>query len=441
MKIEINKIYAAIAVFMIVFYSSFAGYLGVKVDATLLYVWYAAAVLFAFISNISELKYRYVKGFPADLIVWIAFSLFVLVSYKMNMMGSTRIFFGIMLCVALKNRTSWIKPALKIIALLTGASVFFTLFFFIFPQFYTFVIDAYGFVPTGTSVGKAGYRAGISDHYSQNGIYISIAILLFAAIFITINSCKEGNGLKEKRINKFVIVNFVISFIALLLTGKRGVLVFSLISIISVYLIISKKKVDRAMKIAIFLLIAVGLLQILSETVPAIGYVFERFQSLGEDDSTLERLAMWDLAIKKFKEAPLLGNGLWSYRFFYKQELGAYFHPYEEKYQYLNAHNVYLQLLCETGIIGFGLYMASISLTLYKTIKNAKRIMLLDEYYLRYAVIFSLVFQLFYIIYSFTGNCLYDVVFPFYAIAIAMNMSVDGYLRTYGIADDEYLRI
>ena len=195
------------------------------------------------------------------------------------------------------------------------------------------------------------------------------------------------------------------------------------------------------MKIAIFLLIAVGLLQILSETVPAMGYVFERFQSLGEDDSTLERLAMWDLAIKKFKEAPLLGNGLWSYRFFYKQELGAYFHPYEEKYQYLNAHNVYLQLLCETGIIGFGLYMASISLTLYKTIKNAKRIMLLDEYYLRYAVIFSLVFQLFYIIYSFTGNCLYDVVFPFYAIAIAMNMSVDGYLRTYGIADDEYLRI
>ena len=36
---------------------------------------------------------------------------------------------------------------------------------------------------------------------------------------------------------------------------------------------------------------------------------------------------------------------------------------------------------------------------------------------------------------------MYDVVFPFYAIAIAMNMSVDGYLRTYGIADDEYLRI
>lgn len=421
MKIEIRKIFSLIAIFVIVAHSTFAGFLDVKIDGTVLCVLYAVAVLFAFVSNVADFRYIYIKRFPLYLILWIAFLLFVAVSYRTNMMGSTRIFFGILLCVALRNRTNWIKPSMKIVAIITGTAVFFTLFFFAFPRYYSYVIDAYGFIPTGTSAGEAGYRAGISDHYSQNGIYISVCILTIAATLIS--STTSDNG--KTRRYKYTVIGVILAFVALLLTGKRGVLVFSLIAIIATYLIASKKKADKFVKLVVVLLVSVGLLQVLSETVPEIGYVFERFQSIGGDDSSIERLAMWDLAIEKFKQAPLLGNGLWSYRAFYKQELGVYFHPYEEKYQYLNAHNVYLQLLCETGIVGFAVYVVAVTMTLYKTIRNVKKIGNISDAEIKGALLFSICMQLFYIIYSFTGNCLYDIVFPFYAIAIAINMAIE----------------
>ena len=214
-----------------------------------------------------------------------------------------------------------------------------------------------------------------------------------------------------------------------LLTGKRGVLVFSIIAIAFTYLISSKRKVTNTIKIVIGILIALGMLQIMSEFIPEIGFVFERFQSVGDDGSTAERLAMWGLAVNKFVKNPILGNGFWSFRAFYHENLAQIFHYNDARFQYLNAHNVYLQVLCETGVLGEIIYLAAITLTLRQTIKIVRDCEKISAG-LKSAALFSLAMQIFYIIYSFTGNCLYDVVFLFYIFALSVTLCLDKNMRS-----------
>ncbi|MCD8177824.1 MAG: O-antigen ligase family protein [Tannerellaceae bacterium] len=415
----VRGLFSTLSLLLIVCLSTFAGYLGVKYTSVILCCAFLFGILLAFMSNISGFKYKIKAGIPTQLIPWLLFLIFVFISYRTNMLGSTRILTGILLCIALKNNSKWLKQVIYIIATITGLNVFFTIFFYFFPQYYNLVIDAYGFIPTGTSAGSAGYRAGISDHYSQNGIYISIFALMIISILFAINA----SGNKSKR--KTALVCAILAYIALLLTSKRAVLVFSIIALAATYLISSKRKMDRILRLAIVCLVVFGLLQVFSEMIPALSYVVERFQSIGDDTGSIERLAMWQLALSKFLEKPIFGHGLWSYREFYYQELGTYFHPYETKYQYLNAHNVYLQLLCETGIVGLLIYISAIVISLYRTICLVRQLNRFDDIYTKAAVMFSLSMQLFYCIYSLTGNCLYDIVFPFYGIALAIAVSVD----------------
>lgn len=56
------------------------------------------------------------------------------------------------------------------------------------------------------------------------------------------------------------------------------------------------------------------------------------------------RIALWKLAIKGFLDEPILGNGWRSFK-----DIA----PESGNTHATNAHNVYLQLLCETGVVGF----------------------------------------------------------------------------------------
>ncbi len=58
------------------------------------------------------------------------------------------------------------------------------------------------------------------------------------------------------------------------------------------------------------------------------------------------RVALWKLAVRGFLEKPVFGHG-WRY---FKQLA-----PLSGSTNVSNAHNVYLQLLCETGVVGFAI--------------------------------------------------------------------------------------
>lgn len=373
-----------------------------------------------FLAVISNRKGNYIalnRTVPRISFAWIVFSLFVLTGFMSSKSHSIFIMLCIFLPFVLRNRTTWIKSVFFITVSILGINVLATYFFLLFPRFYPIMIKIYDFIPSGTSQGTAGYRAGIANHYSQNGIFISICLIYLLQMYIYRHI--ENRKSKYRLLLSTIIL---VVFFALILTGKRGVFLWALLSIIITYIISNGLTIKKAIKTALPIVAIAFVIYLLSDKIPQISYLINRFENIGEDSGSLERLAMWKLAIEKFKHSPFLGNGFWSFQNMYEQNLAHFWHRDPSRFQRLNAHNVYIQVLCETGVVGLSIYVYAIISTLYLT-----AILLQDRITnstFRYGLLVSFAIQTFYLLYSMTGNCLYDIVFYFYTIAVSISLAI-----------------
>lgn len=291
-----------------------------------------------------------------------------------------------------------------------------TFFFYLNPSAYNIMLKIYGFVPPGTVGGTLGYRAGLADHYSQNSIFISIIILGLGSVLVT--CLNEKNKGKSHRILVLFIL-FILSTAAMLLTAKRGPLVFSVFALIIVYFIGNKENFSKNIfRFTIIVLTLVALTLIAINYIPELSVTFERLGDSGDDDNSQARFEMWELAFRIFKENPIIGKGTYSYR----EEYAVAFPSLDDRYSKLNTHNVYIQVLAENGIIGFGLFLLSASITVFQTVRlifNLKKWKSCS--FAAYATaLFALSMQVYFFIYSITGNCLYDIVFAYYCCSIAI---------------------
>lgn len=194
----------------------------------------------------------------------------------------------------------------------------------------------------------------------------------------------------------------------------------------------TEQKSKFVTRLIIIACVSVVLLQFAVENIPSLNFIVERFSELGSDNSSTDRFAMWGLAILNFTKSPLLGIGFLNFREQYSTNLAAQFIrdlTDISSYRRLDAHNVYIQVLCEMGIIGFVLYIGAIILLLKYTIKALKYFSKTQEYQYKYAAMLSFCFQVFYLLYSLSGNCLYDMTFYLYIIAMsitsALNFRID----------------
>lgn len=141
--------------------------------------------------------------------------------------------------------------------------------------------------------------------------------------------------LKRKWVKTLLTVNSLLIVTALMLTYSRGAwLAFLLTAIISLFII--QDKVIRGT-----LLVVLGAFFIGVFTHPMIK---ERFLFLLQDTSG--RSVIWKVAWQMFKESPVFGKGLGLFMELLPQYARISLMP-----QY--THNCYLQILAETGIIGF----------------------------------------------------------------------------------------
>lgn len=231
--------------------------------------------------------------------------------------------------------------------------------------------------------------AGLTAHYSHNGMYISLGIVVWFAI-----SCYT-----KKKLHYAITVAFVV---ALLLTQKRGPLIAVALAIVLAYFIINlgqmKKKIAR---IFVGVIAAVALCYVVYLANPSLFSVFDRL--FGEDGLS-NREYLWDYAVQLFKANILLGAG-WGY---YPANINIDIN--NVSVSSIHAHNIYLEILADTGIIGFICIIIPMAFTLASTIKIVKYINkknLKTSMFLA-PLVFSLTYQIFFLVYGLSGNPIYD---------------------------------
>lgn len=194
---------------------------------------------------------------------------------------------------------------------------------------------------------------------------------LVALIPLTLFSAMAYSGITR---NFFLLVS-VIESIALVFTYSRGAeaalfltfgfLVVALILVIwknptLLQSIISKKKLFIGFGILLLAGAGFGLFMWDDLSVSII-----RISQLGEDTSTITRPMYWRGALAMWMARPLTGFGIGSFPLhfpeFRPQQLAVY-QPFKEFYVE-HAHNEFLEILSETGTIGFTLYVAFLLIT------------------------------------------------------------------------------
>ncbi|MGN0489683.1 MAG: O-antigen ligase family protein [Ruminococcus sp.] len=288
---------------------------------------------------------------------------------------------------ATKNH-KWLKTAIWTMAILTCIYAFSTILLGLGIDFGLSQLG--NLFRNGSPISQGDMvSAGLTAHYSHNGMYISLGIIVWFAI-----SCYT-----KKKLHYVITVAFVV---ALILTQKRGPLIAIVLAVVLTYFIINLGQMQK--KIAGLIIGVIGLasvVYIMYLVNPSLFSVFDRFFG---DDGLSNREYLWEYAIQLFKANILLGAG-WGY------------FPVNVKVDIDNlsvssvhAHNIYLELLADTGIIGFLCIIIPMVFTLVSTIKLIKYInknKLKDSVFFA-PLVFSLGFQIFFMVYGLSGNPIYD---------------------------------
>ena len=257
-----------------------------------------------------------------------------------------------------------------------------------------------------------GFTSGVTNHYSTNGMMLANATIVFF-------SCAVVKK-KNKKIALGSIVFLVLSLIALVMTGKRAHLLFTVSACVVAWMVYLSKDKNRAVKYAAFLLTALLVFVISVNVSSKLQNVLNRFVDVTEDGNVTSRFEFWDIALNSFSEHKLSGTGWLTFK--------------DVSLTDQHTHNIYIQILAETGVVGaivfypFFLYSLCIGLRWLLAVCKCK------EAYSRETLIFgvfSFCYQIYFLLYGITGNPLYDIYsYPLYFIAVFF--SIASYNRLIG---------
>lgn len=230
-----------------------------------------------------------------------------------------------------------------------------------------------------------GIICGITPIQGLNALYISSFIMvIFSKLYVS---------KKRKILNVFLLI---FGFIALFLTSKRGLLLANIISIIAliVYYRFKTRQKNFVNIIRGFLIALITFIlgfYIINNYFSDALEIFERFKQI---DFLTGRDTIWEIVINNFiTERKINGSGLFSSRQLLLATLG----------KSNDVHNIYLQILVETGVFGFIIFMLHIT-SIIKTIlkievNNQNKEILFPTIYL--IIVF--------LVYGFSGNWYFDI--------------------------------
>lgn len=336
---------------------------------------------------------------------WILIFIYICINNKhfvSNLLnhGMIQYFVMIAFMLLLENTSKWTETWVvwtKRYAILHAfATVFFYLNKSVYPIFANKAFDGKELSGVMKQF-NSGWMPGICKNVSANGMVLSICFLVFAESFIY---------KKEKKPYEWGAMAFIL--FAFLLTGKRGPLLFIIISMAFVYLVQQKDRqaIIRFIKLGIAGVVLWMAFLFSAKYIPAVESIILKNEELsnGASGGLLHgRLSLWTYAIDMFKQSPIIGNGYWSYAA-YAEENDAIT---------TSAHNFYLQVLTELGIIGLVMYIVAFVSGIVICIKKIRT---KCDFQTKTIVSIALSIQVFTILYGMSSSSLiyYYILIPYF---------------------------
>jgi O-antigen ligase len=145
--------------------------------------------------------------------------------------------------------------------------------------------------------------------------------------------------LKELKWKIGALCFILFSFVCLLLTKSfAGICAVLILILLAVFI--------KNWKIGVVLALLLSLIYITNEE--RLGKFVQRFTSLSSMET---RFSTWKVTFSAVKRHPLTGCGLSTFQKIAREYKG------DEKIMHGHAHSMYVQLLCETGILGFSVFV------------------------------------------------------------------------------------
>jgi len=177
----------------------------------------------------------------------------------------------------------------------------------------------------------------------------------------------------KKRIKYFLRIESIVLLSLLFVSLVRGAWIGFIAAVCFLGLLENRKIIY----VAVAFLLIFGM--VMPHLIEAPGNILERIKSIFvlSDPSSLDRKAIWQVAVRMIRDRPLLGHGLSTFM--------GNFARFGKDYYYLKygiipyAHNCYLQIAAETGIVGLASFLMLIGTFFIHTIKSLAKIK--DKFY------------------------------------------------------------
>jgi len=264
------------------------------------------------------------------------------------------------------------------------------------------LIALFSFAFPGAAIETGANAGALRGPFTQKNLLARIASLGAIIFFIALS-----NSHKSKKLLAFGLVSFI--FIVLLTTSKTALLL-----IILLFVLVPLYRVTRwSYKIAtpviiVSLLVIFGSLFILSSNWESI------LLSLGRDPDLSGRTGLWLGAIEKIKERPWLGYG---YQGFW-QDGGAAMELWaKERYRPPHAHNGYINIALDLGLIGLGVFICLILVEFSKSISHVQK-------HRSALALWPILYMTFFVFYNYSENTIIEHNSIFWVLMVSLSLSV-----------------
>ena len=216
---------------------------------------------------------------------------------------------------------------------------------------------------------------------------------------------------KQKKKSALSTIIYAVFILAFFLLQKRGFVLDIVLAVFAIWVLgwrfdmNHRVNLRRQIRFAVIALglaaAAVAAYYTVSLFRTAVDSLLQRFGA--EEDTLSGRTLLYALAMRLFGRSPVLGIGWGNFRAYTQ---GIFSMSSGSTYE---AHNVYLQMLCETGVVGASVFIITVLATLFYGIRKYRSKIAEEQRDSEfYKLQFGLYLQLFFLLYCMSGNPLYD---------------------------------